>query len=122
WTSLPRYFRDHGYTTLRSGKIFHEGIDDTDAWVEGGEPRRYGEPPAGAAAPQTVSANEAQAHVERMVQADSSRAAQSDRWEAVDDEAAAKLGDTLVAERVIAQLQAHAKDQAPFLLACGFSK
>jgi iduronate 2-sulfatase len=122
WTSLPRYFRDHGYTTLRSGKIFHEGIDDTDAWVEGGEPRRFGERPAGDAAPQAVSSSEAAEHVERMTQTDRSRASQSDRWEAVEDEGAAALADTGVADRAIAQLQAHAKDKAPLFLACGFSK
>jgi len=42
WDTLPMYFRKHGYTTLRTGKIFHGGYDDTDAWVEGGEPRLLG--------------------------------------------------------------------------------
>ena len=42
--TLPHWFRDHGYTTARCGKIFHLGIpkgdesmDDPDAWD-------YGEP------------------------------------------------------------------------------
>jgi arylsulfatase A-like enzyme len=39
FVSLPRYFKDHGYVTARAGKVFHDGIDDTDAWDEGGEPR-----------------------------------------------------------------------------------
>jgi iduronate 2-sulfatase len=39
--TLPRWFRDHGYNTLREGKIFHEGIDDEKAWVVGGQARRY---------------------------------------------------------------------------------
>ena len=39
FVSLPRYFKDHGYVTARSGKIFHDGIDDTDAWVDGGDAR-----------------------------------------------------------------------------------
>src|SRR5512147_755355 len=43
WRSLPRHFKDHGYVTVRSGKIFHGGIDDTDAWTEGGEARIFGE-------------------------------------------------------------------------------
>ena len=43
FVSLPMYFKEHGYVTLRSGKIFHGGIDDTEAWSEGGEPRRFGE-------------------------------------------------------------------------------
>jgi len=41
WKTLPRWFREHGYTTMRNGKIFHDGIDDTNAWVEGGEAHRY---------------------------------------------------------------------------------
>jgi iduronate 2-sulfatase len=36
--TLPQYFRQHGYATLRSGKIFHGGIDDEPSWTEGGEP------------------------------------------------------------------------------------
>lgn len=39
FTSLPRWFKDHGYITARSGKIFHDGIDDEEAWNEGGEAR-----------------------------------------------------------------------------------
>jgi iduronate 2-sulfatase len=34
WTTLPRLFREHGYTTLRSGKLFHAGLDDPKAWTE----------------------------------------------------------------------------------------
>ncbi|MBI5771827.1 MAG: sulfatase [Verrucomicrobia bacterium] len=41
WVTLPRYFRDHGYNTVTEGKIFHIGIDDTDAWTEGGARRRH---------------------------------------------------------------------------------
>ena len=37
FVSLPQYFKANGYVTLRAGKIFHGGIDDTDAWTEGGE-------------------------------------------------------------------------------------
>jgi len=34
--SLPHQFRNHGYTTVSIGKIFHYNNDDPDAWV-----RRY---------------------------------------------------------------------------------
>lgn len=30
--TLPRYFRDHGYTTRGLGKIYHGGFDDPDGW------------------------------------------------------------------------------------------
>lgn len=36
--TLPQYFKQNGYVTLRSGKIFHGGIDDEVSWTEGGEP------------------------------------------------------------------------------------
>ena len=31
WITLPQLFREHGYTTLRSGKLFHAGLDDHKA-------------------------------------------------------------------------------------------
>lgn len=36
--TLPQYFQQNGYVTLRSGKIYHGGIDDKVSWTEGGEP------------------------------------------------------------------------------------
>ncbi|MES2774291.1 MAG: sulfatase [Bacteroidota bacterium] len=38
FVTLPQYFKEHGYVTLRSGKIFHGGIDDQPSWTDGGEP------------------------------------------------------------------------------------
>lgn len=35
--TLPEHFKANGYTTLRAGKIFHGGIDDTQSWTEGAE-------------------------------------------------------------------------------------
>ena len=39
WVSLPQFFKANGYVAARTGKIFHGGIDDTDAWTTGGEQR-----------------------------------------------------------------------------------
>ena len=39
FVTLPQHFKANGYVTARTGKIFHGGIDDTDAWMMGGEPR-----------------------------------------------------------------------------------
>ena len=36
WISLPQLFREHGYVSLRTGKIYHGGIDDPKAWTVGG--------------------------------------------------------------------------------------
>src|SRR2546421_467556 len=38
YVTLPQYFQKNGYPTLRTGKIFHGGIDDQVSWTEGGEP------------------------------------------------------------------------------------
>src|SRR6185436_16449957 len=38
FVTLPQYFLKNGYAALRSGKIFHGGIDDQVSWTEGGEP------------------------------------------------------------------------------------
>src|SRR6266508_5030855 len=38
YVTLPQYFQKQGYATLRTGKIFHGGIDDQISWTEGGEP------------------------------------------------------------------------------------
>src|SRR5215510_5059708 len=40
WVTLPQLFKQNGYVSLRAGKIFHGGIDDSVSWTEGGDPSR----------------------------------------------------------------------------------
>ncbi|MCA9259531.1 MAG: pectate lyase, partial [Planctomycetales bacterium] len=110
FVSLPKYFRQHGYVTLRSGKIFHGGIDDEAAWTEGGESRRFGEGVAAA------GSNAPPARRDGLT-----KAQRSDRWVVLEGDAA-KRGDHRVADRAIDMLKRHAADDAPMFLACGFSK
>lgn len=117
WVSLPRYFKDHGYVTVRSGKVFHGGIDDTEAWTEGGEARRFGED---AEAPRPTPRNEEE-RVAGVTARDRARAPLSDRWEAVEGDTAS-MGDTRVADRTIAALRKHRGGDRPFFITCGFSK
>jgi iduronate 2-sulfatase len=64
FVSLPQHFKANGYATLRSGKIFHGGIDDTEAWTEGGEARSF----AGAQRPPSnADSAERTAHSDRIV-------------------------------------------------------
>lgn len=100
FVSLPRHFKDNGYVTLRSGKIFHGGIDDTDAWTEGGEERNFDGPrrPDGP-----------RPNYQRT----------SDREVRLEGDGASH-GDYRAADRAIEFLKAH-KDE-PFFLACGFTK
>ncbi len=98
FVSLPRHFKANGYATLRTGKIFHGGIDDADAWTKGGEKRAF----EGARKP-----------------AKPQKPGQSDRIVVLDGEGESH-GDHRTATRAIEFLRAH-KDQ-PFFLACGFTK
>jgi arylsulfatase A-like enzyme len=47
FVSLPKYFKNQGYTSIRVGKIFHGGIDDTEAWSLDGQTRYLAGVPAG---------------------------------------------------------------------------
>jgi iduronate 2-sulfatase len=123
WITLPHLFRQHGYTTLRTGKLFHAGLDDPEAWtefdgdVESMHPTQIGTKmdvpraqipmPSGAlpALPQ-----------------DNARAANADEILVLtgDGEGAA---DYMVADRAIKMLQQVAADpDKPFFVGCGFSK
>ncbi|MFN0111942.1 MAG: sulfatase [Blastocatellia bacterium] len=99
FVTLPQHFKANGYASLRTGKQFHGGIDDTDAWTEGGETRNF----TGAVnttAPGQVAAN-------------------SDRIIALEGNGESH-GDYKNATRAIEYLEKY-KDK-PFFLALGFAK
>jgi arylsulfatase A-like enzyme len=110
--SLPQLFKQAGYATLRAGKIFHGGIDDTEAWSEGGEPR-------GANADFTALGSAANTQERDGPVVARSRAAASDRFVVLEG-GGEQGGDAAVAERAIGFLRKY-RDR-PFFLACGFSK
>ncbi|HTB62447.1 MAG TPA: sulfatase [Opitutales bacterium] len=39
WTTMPQLFKNNGYMTARTGKIYHGGFDDLPSWVVGGGAR-----------------------------------------------------------------------------------
>lgn len=100
WVTLPKHFKNHGYASLRSGKIFHGGIDDYDAWTAGGEPRKF----AGATSNAVRPPNRQQL---------------SDRIVALADDGQ-EHNDYKYADRAIEYLRER-RDE-PFFLACGFTK
>lgn len=115
FVSLPRHFRDSGYVTLRAGKIFHGGIDDTAAWTEGGQERFFGED-ATAPVPredrdEPISDGDGMPALTKQQR--------SDRWVVLEGRASER-GDHRVADRAIEFLKKHAEE--PFFLGCGFSK
>lgn len=102
FVSLPKHFKQNGYAVLRTGKIFHGGIDDDDSWSIGGEPRKF----AGAI-------NDAPKPTQKQ------RKEGSDRMVVLDG-AGEKHGDFRTADRAIELLRQH-KD-GRFFLCCGFTK
>jgi iduronate 2-sulfatase len=115
--TLPQYFKQNGYMTMRSGKIYHGGVDDPDSWTEGGEPpdpniTERGDPNF---KPKPTSSSE---------DADEARGANikesgSDRIIVLNDNGE-KHGDYKVATRAIELMEKY-KDK-PFFLGVGFVK
>ena len=119
--TLPQYFKNNGYATLRTGKIFHGGIDDPVSWTEGGEApdpniTERGDPnykprpstssdPDEAEATQTQGANIKESNSDRIIVLEG------------DGE---KHGDYKTATRAIDYINRY-KDK-PFFLAVGFVK
>ncbi|HVQ36950.1 MAG TPA: sulfatase [Pyrinomonadaceae bacterium] len=100
--SLPEHFKANGYVTLRSGKIFHGGIDDTEAWTEGGETRNF---PGARRPPSNPDSADRTSHSDQIVMLEGN---------GEDNE------DYRMATRAIAYLEKY-KDQ-PFFLAMGSAK
>jgi arylsulfatase A-like enzyme len=124
WVTLPQLFREHGYTTLRSGKLFHAGLDDHKAWtdfdgdVESMHPTQLGTkmeiprariPMADGVLPTLPQDNERAAHSDEILVLEGNGEG---------------AGDYLVADRAIRFLNQCAADSAakPFFIGCGFSK
>jgi arylsulfatase A-like enzyme len=100
WKSLPAWFKEHGYASLRCGKIFHGGIDDTDAWTEGGEKRKFD------GATNTAHKGQDKSHSDQIV--------------VLDDAGEARHIDTKTRLTAIEYLERY--QDKPFFLACGFTK
>ena len=128
WVSLPQLFRGNGYVSLRTGKIFHGGIDDPKAWTEvgGGPPGETGGGSAGVAATPgrtlVIPRGEVPGRPDYLLlplPQDNAQAAYSDRIVTLDGNGE-DHGDYRTADRAIAFLREH-RDQ-PFFLGCGFVK
>ena len=120
FVTIPQYFQNHGYATLRTGKIFHGGIDDQVSWTEGGEPvdpniiNRPPSPVASGQGAREVGDEDATPQTNRPA-----RASASDRIVVLDGDGESH-GDYKIATRAIDYLDRY-KDK-PFFLAVGFNK
>jgi arylsulfatase A-like enzyme len=113
FVSLPKYFRQHGYVTLATGKIFHGGIDEVEAWTAGGRERIFG-----AGAPRRDSP-ESRKSLGLAPAAGFTKTAHNDRWVVLEGDGESH-GDYHVADQTIEYLRKH-RDR-PFFLGCGFEK
>lgn len=121
FVSLPKYFKANNYTTIRVGKIFHGGIDDTEAWSVDGQVRTLAGVPAGqrVKTPHKKAAAAPADPDEAVVVVPATRDRRSDQWIVLKGKGE-DHGDYKAADRTIQYLRDH-KDQ-PFFLGCGFIK
>jgi iduronate 2-sulfatase len=120
YVTLPQYFKKNGYATLRTGKIFHGGIDDQVSWTEGGEPvdpNIINRPPSAVATGQgTREADDPDTSSQPKGPA---RVSASDRIVVLEDNGES-FGDYKIATRAIDFLDRY--QDKPFFLAVGFNK
>lgn len=123
WVTLPQLFKQNGYASLRTGKIFHGGIDDVQSWTEGADTRRLpGVGGGGDDDPRTENATRPDRPPRNPAntnQTTLTAAQRSDRWLVLEGNGESH-GDYKVADRAIEFLRDN-KDK-PFFLGCGFVK
>lgn len=120
WISLPQLFKENGYASLRTGKIFHGGYDDPKAWTQGG-----GVPdgPGGAGGHNLViprtDGPPAPDNIMAALPQDIAQAANSDRIVVLDGNGEGHP-DYHTADTAIEYLRSH-RDK-PFFIGCGLVK
>ncbi len=114
FVSMPKLFKNSGYTSIRIGKIFHGGIDDTDAWSIDGQVRTLAGVPAG---PPTVTKSKLRDDPEPDSLPDKEK--RSDRWVVLKGKGE-EHGDYKATDRAIKYLREH-KDE-PFFMGFGLVK
>ena len=120
YVTLPQYFQKNGYATLRTGKIFHGGIDDQVSWTEGGEPvdpNIVNRPPSPVATGQGARETGDEEAAPRT--SAPARRSASDQIVVLNGDGESH-GDYKIATRAIDYLDRY-KDK-PFFLAVGFNK
>jgi iduronate 2-sulfatase len=123
--SLPKYFMHNGYITMHGGKIFHGGIDDTEAWTVGGQPRGLagaGEADMDIPTPTARAAMFGDPAPGDVGQATSNPG--SDSVKILSESEEARFGDNMAANRVIEFLNGYKGQYGdqPFFIAYGSVK
>jgi len=123
-TSLPQLFREQGYATARTGKIFHGGYDDPKAWEVGGGNKTIETTTEAAPLGKTMVIPPSPVpprppDVLGNLPLDNQQALNSDRIVVLDGNGEGHP-ENIVAETAIQYLRAY-RDR-PFFIGCGFSK
>jgi len=107
WTMLPEYFRQHGYFTVMSGKIYHtnEGFEDPRSWDV--EIREFGKRPP---ADQIVKQGDPDGPGGHTIDWE---------WLKTSDE---KTPDGIVARTAAKYIQQAVDDKKPFFVGVGFRR
>jgi len=111
FVSLPKHFKKSGYTSIRVGKIFHGGIDDTEAWSIDGQVRTLAGVPDG-----QPKAAKSKRLDEPEPDSGPDKEKRSDRWVVLEGKGE-KHGDYKSTDRAIKYLREH-KDE-PFFMGFG---
>lgn len=121
YITLPQYFKANGYASLRTGKVFHGGIDDMVSWTEGGEPTNPAITDRGTARPAAAAERDPDdaSNTASRSAAGAARASASDRIVVLEGDGES-YGDYKTASRAVQYLEKY-KDQ-PFFLSVGFVK
>ncbi|MCD6338395.1 MAG: sulfatase [Verrucomicrobia bacterium] len=124
--TLPQLFKQHGYTTLGLGKIYHGGLDDPASWTIQArrfEARFKAKHPATAAARQNAVRSEGPAP-DRFLNVTGAKLTKTDRgpaFRATDDPPNGGREGQL-ADMAIAALRQFKQAGRPFFLGVGFHK
>ncbi len=122
WISLPQLFRENGYDSLRTGKIFHGGLDDPKAWtVGGGVPEGDGGAGGHTEVIPRHDGPPAPSNIVPPLPQDISQAANSDRIVVLDGMGEGHP-DYHTADQAIEYLRQYKDHDRPFFLGCGFVK
>jgi arylsulfatase A-like enzyme len=117
FVSLPKHFKNNGYTSVRVGKIFHGGIDDTEAWSINGQLRTLAGTPKDENPKGRLAAGNAVAGPKKISARERDR--KSDRWVVLKGDGESH-GDYKSADRAIQHLRKLRNE--PFFIGCGFVK
>ena len=123
WWTIPRLFKENGYTTLRAGKLFHPGQDDHSGWTDFDGYTESLHPTAVGAKMDIPRVQIPQPDgVLPPLPQDNAQAAHSDEILVLQGDGEGG-GDYVVADRAIKMLNQVAADPSkPWFVGCGFSK